>query len=81
MGYLGIFITAVTAYSLGYAVASARRARSDYQRTKAGLPGMRKAMWSLLWSAAMAAVIAVAATGFSAYVTGLAERPGTARSQ
>ncbi len=41
-------------FGFGYAMAVWRRARDDYKKVKAGLPGMRKAKWTL-WRAAVRA--------------------------
>lgn len=38
-------------YSLGYAVAVTKRANSDYKKTKASLPGLRKGFWQAWWHA------------------------------
>ena len=41
-------------FAFGFAVAVWRRARDDYKKVKAGLPGMRKAKWAM-WRAAVRA--------------------------
>ena len=39
-----------TIFSFGYARAVFARANSDYKKTKAGLPGMRKDVWKAAWA-------------------------------
>lgn len=46
------FITAGIVYVFGYLRAVMHRANSDYKKTKAGLPGMRKDFWRAWWAAA-----------------------------
>ncbi len=46
-----LLIGASTIFSFGFAVAVVKRANSDYKKTKAGLPGMRKDFWRLWWKA------------------------------
>lgn len=38
-------------YTFGYLRAVMHRANSDYKKTKAGLPGMRKDFWRAWWAA------------------------------
>lgn len=42
---------ASTIFAFGFAVAVVKRANSDYKKTKAALPGMRKDFWRLWWKA------------------------------
>lgn len=46
-----LLLVGSTIYGAGYLTAVARRANSDYKKTKAGLPAMRKAFWSAWWNA------------------------------
>ena len=44
----GLMLGLAIGFSLGYAVAVARRAWADYRKTKAAVPGLRKDAWSLI---------------------------------
>lgn len=46
-----VLLIGATIFMLGYRIAVNRRANADYKRTKAALPGMRKAFWATLWGA------------------------------
>lgn len=48
---VGILIIGGVIYAFGYARAVMHRANSDYKKTKAGLPGMRKDFWRSWWQA------------------------------
>lgn len=58
---LAVMLVTTAVFVFGYRVAVNRRANSDYKKTKAALPGLRKGFWSTWWSAMkMAAVMALA---------------------
>lgn len=44
-----VILIGSTLITFGYLKAVADRANSDYKKTKAGLPLMRKAFWSAFW--------------------------------
>jgi ribose/xylose/arabinose/galactoside ABC-type transport system permease subunit len=48
---LAVIIIGGTIYTFGYARAVMHRANSDYKKTKAALPGMRKTFWATWWAA------------------------------
>jgi ABC-type Fe3+ transport system permease subunit len=48
-------VVGLVLFGLGIRWAVMRRASSDYQRTKAGLPGMRSTYWHTFWAMARAA--------------------------
>lgn len=45
-----VLLIGSTLIAFGYAKAVMDRANSDYKKTKAGLPGMRKAFWVSWWT-------------------------------
>jgi hypothetical protein len=47
---LTALIVLAFAFSLGYARAVWVRARADYKRTKAAVPGLRKDAWRAVWA-------------------------------
>lgn len=46
-----VLVIGAVRVGFGYRLAVTHRANSDYKKTKAGLPGMRKAFWEALWAA------------------------------
>jgi ABC-type Fe3+ transport system permease subunit len=52
MGVLIAVLIGSTVFAFGYLKAKVERANSDYKKTKASLPGLRKGYWQLWVSAA-----------------------------
>lgn len=48
---LVVMLIGATIYAFGYARAVMHRANTDYKKTKAGLPAMRKGFWAAWWTA------------------------------
>ncbi|MET1006577.1 MAG: hypothetical protein ABWX96_13595 [Propionibacteriaceae bacterium] len=46
-----VVIIAGTIYAFGYARAVMHRANTDYKKTKAALPELRKGFWAAWWAA------------------------------